>query len=132
MSVGYKLYREARDFLPPDCTLAELAVAWIIADDARDESRRSYIDAELLAMRTRLSATAIRGALRRLASRGYEFRVSHGKGSDGREVYAARNHRPEYLVPLIAEIRVARMGVANPVGNPVDNWAEGDTRRNPS
>jgi hypothetical protein len=128
MSVGYKLYREVRDFAPADWTAVERLVAWVIADDARDETRRSFIESELIAIRTGLSARGIRAALQRLSERGYEFRVSHGKGSDGREVYAARNHPPDYQVPLIAEIRTAGMTL----GTPVDNRPEGGMDRSPS
>jgi hypothetical protein len=124
VSVGYKLYREVRDFAPADWTVSERLVAWVIADDARDETRQSFIESALLCARTGLSERGLRGALQRLSERGYEFRVSHGKGSDGREVYAARNHPPDYQVPLIAEIRVAGMAV--------DNHQEGGTDRYPS
>lgn len=124
----YELYREVRDFAPADWTPAEMVVALMIADHARRDSRISTIGTELLCYRTRLSQRGVRNALARLAERGYEFRRSHGTGSDGRPVFAARNHPPDYQVPLISEIRLAQMGV----DEAVDNHPEGGTDRYPS
>jgi hypothetical protein len=129
MRVGYKLYREIRDFAPPDWTPAERVVAWVIADDASDATRASWIPHELLRARTGLSATGLRGALQRLASRGYEFRVIHGYGSDGRPVFATRGHAVDYVIPDVAAIHIGDTRLS-PM--PVDNPEEGDTRLSPS
>jgi hypothetical protein len=118
LRVGYKLYRELVDFLPAKITSAELVVALIIADDAGEETRRSWIRTPVLLAKTRLTVTAMRGAFQRLDKRGYHFRVAHGYGSDGRPVYAARGHPPEYLVPLVAEIRAAEMGLSLDAARP--------------
>lgn len=114
MKVGYKLYREIRDFAPANWTSGERIVALMIADSAGEDSRRSIITSDLLQARTGLKPSGIHSALQRLAERGYEFRICHGYGKDGRPVYAVKGHQPDYLVPMIAEIRVAQMGIDEP------------------
>jgi len=97
--VGYLLYREIRDFAPADLSSGELVVALMIADDANDITRRSWIANEELCFRARMKASGVRDALSRLAGRGYEFRVIHGYGKNGRPVFAAKGHTVDYLVP---------------------------------
>ena len=82
--VGYRLYRDIRDFAPQDWTSGELVVAWVIADDASDASRRSLIPGPELCRRARMSAEVVRKALAKLAARGSELRVIHGTGKGGR------------------------------------------------
>lgn len=108
--MGYRLYREIRDFAPQDWTSGEMLVALMIADDARDDGRISWIAPCELARRCRMGDRAIRKTLEKLAGKGYEFRVGHGKGKDGREVYATKDHPIEYVVPDIVAISVARAG----------------------
>ena len=124
--MGFHLYREVRDFAPADLSQAELTVALMIADDANDHSRRSWIPLPLLCQRTRLSPTGVRGALQRLAARGLEFRVIHGYGKDGRAVFAAKGHAVDYEIPDLLKGDT----VTSP--KPVDNPAEGDTVTSPS
>jgi hypothetical protein len=112
MSVGYKLYRQIRDYAPQDWTSGELVVAWVIADDANDDTRRSFIPNDELCRRTRMSASGVRKALEKLNAKGFEFRVPHGKGKDGREVYSARGKPPEYVVPDIFMLLVRGAQVA--------------------
>ena len=97
--MGYKLCREIRDFAPPDLTSGELVVALMIADDANDRTRRSWIPLPILCARTRLKPSSVRAALSTLAARGYEFRVIHGYGKDGRPVFAAKGHATDFVVP---------------------------------
>jgi hypothetical protein len=123
MSVGYKLYREIRDMAPADWSSGELVVALMIADDARDESRRSWIPLELLCYRTRLRPSTVREALAKLAARGYEFRVCHGYGKDGRPVFATKGHAVDYEVPDM--VKGAGLPAAMPGSEPVDNSAKG-------
>jgi hypothetical protein len=114
--MGYPLYREVRDFAPPDWSSSELVVAWVIADDANDGTRRSWIALPLLSARTRLAPSSVRAALARLGDRGYEFRVAHGWGSDGRPVFATKGHSVDYLVPDIIKgpCFLAPIAVDNP------------------
>lgn len=116
MSVGYKLYREIRDFAPDDLTSGELAVALMIADDANDRTRRSWIPLPLLCQRARLKPSSVRAALAKLAARGYEFRVVHGYGKDGRPVFAAKGHATDYVVPDM--LKGASAVAPKPVDNP--------------
>lgn len=99
MSVGFRLYREVRDFAPAIWSQSEYIVALLIADDANDQTRQSFIANPLLCMRTRLSERGLRQALHGLAASGYEFRVCHGYGKDGRPVFAAKSHAVDYRVP---------------------------------
>jgi hypothetical protein len=99
VSVGYKLYREIRDFAPPGWTFGELIVAWVIADDANEDSRRSFISNEKLCSRTRMTSSGVRAALARLARRGFEFRVYHGYDKNGDPVFAMKGRATDYLVP---------------------------------
>ncbi len=99
MHVGYRLYREVVNFAPADLTSGELVVALIIADDAGEQTRRSWIKNEELCYRTRMKPSGVRDALGRLASRGLEFRVIHGYDKKGKPVYAARGHAVDYVVP---------------------------------
>jgi hypothetical protein len=116
MSVGYKLTREIRDFAPPDLTSGELVVALMIADDANDRSRRSWIPLPLLCARARLKPSSVRAALSKLAARGYEFRVIHGYGKDGRPMFAVRGHTTDFVVPDM--LKGASPVAPNPVDNP--------------
>lgn len=111
--VGYRLYREIRDFAPQEWTSGEMLVALMIADDARDGERISWIAPAELARRCRMGDRAIRKTLEKLAAKGYEFRVGHGKGKDGREVYATKDHPIEYVVPDILAIAAARAGLVD-------------------
>lgn len=124
--MGFQLYREVRDFAPADLSQAELTVALMIADDANENSRRSWIPLPLLCQRTRLSPTGLRGALQRLAARGLEFRVIHGYGKDGRPVFAAKGHTVDYEVPDLLK------GDAVTSPKPVDNPAKGDAVVSPN
>jgi hypothetical protein len=101
LSVGYRLYRQIRDFAPQNWTSGELVVAFIIADSANDGTRRSYLDNPELCRRARMSGNGVRKALQRLAERGFEFRISKGKDKNGKEVYAVSGRCVEYQVPDI-------------------------------
>jgi hypothetical protein len=105
--MGYKLYREIRDNAPADWTHAERLVALMIADDANDQTRRSWIKLPELMARTGIrSQSGVRQALQKLAVHGYEFRVPIAKGRDGRPVFAAAGHSLDYLVPTMPEKRL--------------------------
>lgn len=124
MSVGYKLYRQIRDFAPQNWTSGELVVALMIADSANDGSRRSYIDAADLCKLARMTDNGVRKALQRLAEKGFEFRVSQGKDKHGRKVYAVSGKHVEYQVPDI--FMLLERGAAVACGL-VDNPGAGGT-----
>jgi hypothetical protein len=107
MGVSYKLRREIEDLFPAACTTAERLVALQIADAAREATRISLIPVPLLCARTGLTRDGLRKTLQRLEKRGLQFRVSHGMGSDGRDVYTRRGAEIEYRVPSIGEFLAA-------------------------
>jgi hypothetical protein len=107
--MGYHLYREIRDGAPPEWRQTERLVALVIADDAGDKTRRSWLPIEGrwyrgrwqdgICERTGLTPRGVRAALHRLAKRGYELRVPISTGKDGRPVYAARGRSTDFYVP---------------------------------
>ena len=121
--MGYQLRREIRDHAPYDWKPYMRQVAMEIADDANDRTRRSWIALADLCEFTGYSPRMIRHALQKLAEAGFEFRVSHGLGKDGREVYAVRTHAVDYLVPHMPKggNRVPPL----PIPVPVDNSQKG-------
>lgn len=98
--MGYELRRQMREALGPDIAGLQRAIALEIADDANDETRRSFVTLETLARWTAAKDTAVvRTSLKRLATAGWEFRVPIGQGKDGRLLYAVPGRRMEFRVP---------------------------------
>jgi hypothetical protein len=84
------------------------AVALEIADDANEETRKSWAALEDLARWTGAKDTSVvRNALKRLAAAGWEFRIPIGKGKDGRALYAVPGVRMTFLVPPFEGVAVA-------------------------
>lgn len=106
-SVGYRIRREIEPLLPPACTPAERLVALKIADTARRDTHVSLVSKAELCALTGLSEDGLKKALQRLLRNGLEFRVSRGKGSDGRPVYARNGEEIEYRVPFPDEFAAA-------------------------
>lgn len=127
--MGYLLYREIRDYAPADWTAGERLVALMIADDASDTTRASWIRNELLCHRTGLRPSGVKAALQKLAGRGYEMRVSHGKDALGRPMYAVRGHRTEYLVPGTLTLIGAATAPPIPVDNPPERRGRSPAKR---
>ena len=120
--MGYRLYREIRDYAPLDWTPTERLVALMIADDAGEETRKSWIKLPELMARTGVrTESGIRQALQRLAKRGYEFRVPIAKGKDGRSVFAVKGHSLDFIVPPMPDRRLS--GVAYPKATVMDGKA---------
>lgn len=101
--VGYQLRREIEDLFPAGTTPAERLVALAIADTAREATRVSLITVPVLCARCGLGQDGLKKALQRLSARGLEFRISHGKGKDGRDVYTKPGYEIEYRVPFTGE-----------------------------
>ena len=98
--MGYELRRKLREALGPEITGLQRAVALEIADDAKEDTRRSWAALEDLARWTGAKdAVVVRNALKRLAAAGWEFRVPIGKGKDGRTLYAVPGIRMTFVVP---------------------------------
>lgn len=126
-TVGYKLRREIRDLFPAATTPAERAVALEIADTANENNRISLIEIDVLCARSGLGEDGLRKALQRLANRGLEFRMSRGKGKDGRDMYARNRQDINYRVPFPGEFETASGLIlggttvpASACGKPVD------------
>jgi hypothetical protein len=105
--VNYRTREEITDLFPARTTPAERLVGLEIAQFARESTRISLIPLPLLAARSGLSPDGVRKALQRLSGRGLEFRISHGKGKDGREVYTKPGTEIEYQVPSAGEFAAA-------------------------
>lgn len=122
--MGYRLYRQIRDFAPQDWTSGELVVALMIADSANEQTRRSYIAASDLEKLCRMGGRGVRKNLEKLAEKGFEFRVPYGKDSNGKPVYAVAGNGVEYQVPGIFGTLQKASAVAFGL---VDNLADGST-----
>jgi hypothetical protein len=99
--MGFLLYRMLRAGMPGTWTSSERVVALIVADACNDETRDGWISNARLCEETGLTPEGLSKVLKRLAGRGYEMRVVHGYGKDGRPVFAARGHTTDYRVPLL-------------------------------
>lgn len=112
--MGFHLRRQLREALGPNITGLQRAVALEIADDAREDTRRSYVSLEELVRWTGAKDTiVVRNALKRLAAAGWEFRVPIGKGKDGRTLYAVPGTRMTFVVPDFEGV-----ATATPEGEP--------------
>ncbi|MFE2346429.1 hypothetical protein [Kitasatospora cineracea] len=106
--MGYELRRQLREALGPQVTGLQRAVALEIADDANEQSRKSWAALEDLARWSGAKDTSVvRNALKRLAVAGWEFRVPIGKGKDGRLLYAVPGQRMTFIVPPFEGVAVA-------------------------
>lgn len=106
--MGYELRRKLREALGPGITGLQRAVALEIADDANEDTRRSWVALEDLARWTGAKdAVVVRNALKRLAAAGWEFRIPIGKGKDGRTLYAVPGIRMTFAVPHFEEVAAA-------------------------
>ncbi len=117
--MGFKLYREVRDFAPAGWDAGMLVTALMIADAANETTRIAVISQPLLCARTRLKLTGLRSALRRLDEAEYEFRLPRGKDKNGNPVYTGRGYEVDYRVPDMVRAGMASItGTAD--GKPVD------------
>lgn len=101
--MGYELYRHVLSHAPGELDAAARLVLAVIADDANEKTRRSYLGMDLLSHRTGLLPDSIGKALRRLAKAGIEIRVPVGANKNGKPVFAMRGHRTVYLIPVFPE-----------------------------
>ena len=120
--VGHELYREITTYAPWDWTRGERLVALVIADHCHDRTRRTRrpLPRYVLCQETGYTAEGLKRVLQRLAGRGFEFRLGHGPGKDGREVFSARGHTVDYQVPHMPKggTRVPPLPIPVPVDNP--------------
>lgn len=98
--MGRYLADEAMDHAPDTLTSSELLVLYVIAADARDETRLGYPGMDLLMRRTRMSARRIRENLTEMAGKGVELRVPLGIGRDGKPYFSKPGQRTTYRIPI--------------------------------
>lgn len=87
-----------------DLTPAERLVLILIAERANAQSREAWsggTDRWDLARLAGLSPTGLRAVLQKLAARGHEVRVAHGKDATGRPIFAAWNRQTTYRLPIL-------------------------------
>lgn len=101
--MGYELYRHVLNHAPDEIDAAARLVLAVIADDAHEKTRKSYLGMDLLSHRTGLLPDAVGKALRRLAKAGIEIRVPVGTDKRGKPVFAMKGHRTTYLIPVFPE-----------------------------
>lgn len=130
MSVGFDLYRMLRAGMPAEWTQGERLVALVIADSVSDRTRTGYIPVEQLCEETGYTQKSLSDVLCRLAKHGFEMRIPHGYGKDGRPVFASRGHATDFCVPAILPPRKARSTPDLTAPEPVDN-ADGKARPSP-
>lgn len=118
MRVGYDLYRMLRAGMPATWTQGERLVALIIADNVSDRTRTGYIPNEQICEETGYTPKSLSDVLLRLSRHGYEMRIPHGTGKDGRPVYASRGHGTDYTVPILTPRTKARPSPGLSVDNP--------------
>jgi len=125
--MGYDLYRMLRAGMPPEWTQGERLVALIIADSCNDRTGLGYISNQQLCTETGYTPVGLRRVFQRLSERGYEMRVSHGVGSDGRQVFAARGHATDYQVPVLKPRSTYRLCASEQGDTTVPPTEKGDT-----
>ena len=113
--------------MPPEWTQGERLVALIIADSCNDRTGAGFISNQQLREETGYTAVGLRRVFERLSERGYEMRVSHGVGSDGRQVFAARGHATDYQVPTLKPRSTYRLCASGEGDTPVAPSEKGDT-----
>lgn len=101
--MGYELYRHVLQNAPTELDAAARLVLAVIADDANERTRKSYLGMDLLSHRTGLLPDSVGKALRRLAKAGIEIRIPIGTDGKGRPVFAAKGNRTTYLIPVFPE-----------------------------
>lgn len=87
-----------------EVTTTERLVLVLIAERANEQTREAWpggTEAWDLGRLAGLTPTGLRGALQRLAQRGLEVRVAHGKDTQGRPVYAGWNRQTTYRLPIL-------------------------------
>jgi hypothetical protein len=110
--MGYELYRHVLNHAPDEIDAAARLVLAVIADDANEKTRKSYLGMDLLSHRTGLLPDSVGKALRRLAKAGVEIRVPLGTDKRGRPVFAAKGNRTTYMVPVFRKREFAPSKVA--------------------
>lgn len=97
--MGIRLITEVLDNAPAELTTSERLLLVVLAESARDETRRCWPGMEMLVQRTGLSGRGVQKTLERLTARGYEVRVAAGTDKNGRPTFAHSGHATVYQLP---------------------------------
>jgi hypothetical protein len=89
--------------MPADWTAGERVIALLVADTCNDATHTGYFKDGIkqLATESGMTPESVSNTLRRLAKRGFEMRVSHGTGKDGRPVIATHGHQTDFRMPIL-------------------------------
>lgn len=101
--MGVRLLVEVLDHAPADLTPAERLVLAVLAEDARDETRKCWPGMDKLERRTGLRSDSLRRVFQRLAKRGLEVRVPITFTKKGAPVFAREGVQTNYRIPEFPE-----------------------------
>jgi hypothetical protein len=109
--MGFHLFYEVTNNAPLSWTQPMMHVAQVIAMDASDKTRKSWINQADLIRKTRFESwDGVGKILKKLASSGYEFRVPVCTDKNGKVMYAKRGYALNYLVPVMSPTEFGRPG----------------------
>lgn len=101
--MGVRLIREVLANAPEGLDPACRFVLVVLAESARDSTRRAYPGMSELVRLTGMSESSLGRVFRELAAWGLEVRVQIGTDRSGRPLFAARGHQTTYRIPSIAD-----------------------------
>lgn len=96
-----KLVLEVLDHAPANWTPAERLFVAVLAEKARDSTRRAWPGQAVIARRTGLKGDSITRMCHRLAEKGWELREKQGVDKNGRPVYAHNGQAAVYKIPKL-------------------------------
>ncbi|WP_313886958.1 helix-turn-helix domain-containing protein [Salinispora arenicola] len=102
--MGVRLLNEVLDHAPADWTQAERLFIAVLAEKARDTTRRAWPGQATIMRRTGLKADSITRLCHRLAAKGWEFREQQGLDRKGKPVFAHRGHAAVYVIPSMCPL----------------------------
>lgn len=102
--MGVKLVNEVLDHAPADWTQAERLFIAVLAEKARDNTRRAWPGQATIMRRTGLKADSITRLCHRLAAKGWELREQLGVDRKGKPVFAYRGKAAVYAIPAMCPL----------------------------
>ncbi|MEV1315339.1 helix-turn-helix domain-containing protein [Micromonospora arborensis] len=97
--MGVKLLNEVLDHAPADWTQAERLFIAVLAEKARDTTRRAWPGQTAITRRTGLKPDSVTRMCHRLAGKGWELRERQGVDKNGKAVFAYRGQAAVYVIP---------------------------------
>ncbi|MEU8334841.1 helix-turn-helix domain-containing protein [Micromonospora tulbaghiae] len=102
--MGVKLLAEVLDHAPADWTPAERLFIAVLAEKARDHTRRSWPGQATITRRTGLKPDSVTRLCHRLAAKGWELREQQGVDRAGKPIFAYRGHAAVYVIPQMCPL----------------------------